>query len=150
MPNIHTLTDHVKVGGQIGPVSGAAGTAQNGDWVDMAGYERVTFLVQTGVAGDTATIDAKVQQASSSTGTGAKDVTGAAITQRAAHATNNDKLVLAVTVSAPVLDEGFQFVRIVVTSGVAASLVSAVGILYRGGDQPAKDKGLTEDVRKVR
>jgi hypothetical protein len=108
----------------IDPASQAAGAASTG-WVSVANYFGFLALVQTGVLGTSATVDAKLQQALDSSGTGAKDISGKAITQ-IVKATGDNKQVL-VNVKPEELDtvNGFGFVRVTVTVGVAASITSA-------------------------
>ena len=145
MSNIHTLTDHVKVVGNIPPQSAAVPV--NGGWVDMAGARRITYLLHIGDAGNAA-INAKIQQAQDAAGAGVKDVTGAALEEIAADAAANDNKEHAITLAADLLDDGYNFVRIQLHPA-AASLVGATGIQYRMHRNPAPDKGLVQDVRKV-
>ena len=108
----------------IDPASQAAGAASTG-WVSVANYFGFVALVQTGVLGTSATVDAKLQQALDSAGTGAKDISGKAITQ-IVKATGDNKQAL-INVKPEELDtvNGFGFVRLSVTVGVAASQTSA-------------------------
>ena len=108
----------------IDPASQAAGAASTG-WVPVANYFGFLALVQTGVLGTSGTVDAKLQQALDSSGTGAKDISGKAITQ-IVKATGDNKQVL-VNVKPEELDtvNGFGFMRVTVTVGVAASITSA-------------------------
>ena len=108
----------------IDPASQAAGAASTG-WVPVADYFALLAVVQTGVLGTSATVDVKLQQALDSSGTGAKDISGKAITQ-IVKATGDNKQVL-VNVKPEELDtvNGFGFVRVTVTVGVAASITSA-------------------------
>ena len=108
----------------IDPATQAAGTVSTG-WVSVANYLGFLALVQTGVLGTSATVDAKLQQALDSAGTGAKDISGKAITQ-IVKATGDNKQVL-VNVKPEELDtvNGFGFMRVTVTVGVAASITSA-------------------------
>ena len=108
----------------IDPATQAAGAVSTG-WVSVANHLGFLALVQTGVLGTSATVDAKLQQALDSAGTGAKDISGKAITQ-IVKATGDNKQVL-VNVKPEELDtvNGFGFVRVTVTVGVAASITSA-------------------------
>ena len=108
----------------IDPASQAAGAASTG-WVSVANYFGFLALVQTGVLGTSATVDAKLQQALDSSGTSAKDITGKAITQ-IVKATGDNKQAL-INVKPEELDtvNGFGFIRLSVTVGVAASQTSA-------------------------
>lgn len=108
----------------IDPATQAAGAVSTG-WVSVANHLGFLALVQTGVLGTSATVDAKLQQALDSAGTGAKDISGKAVTQ-IVKATGDNKQVL-VNVKPEELDtvNGFGFVRVTVTVGVAASITSA-------------------------
>jgi hypothetical protein len=77
------------------------------------------------VLGTGATVDAKLQQAIDATGASAKDISAKAITQ-IVKATGDNKQVL-INVRPEELDiaNGFGFVRLSLTVGVAASLTSA-------------------------
>ena len=108
----------------IDPASQSAGTATTG-WVSVANHHGLLAGVQTGVLGTLATVDAKLQQATDSSGAGAKDVAGRAITQ-IVKATGDNKQAL-INIKPEDLDtvNGFGFVRVTVTVGVAASITSA-------------------------
>ncbi len=108
----------------IDPVSQAAGTVSTG-WITVANHHGLLAVIQTGVLGASATLDAKLQQATDSSGTGAKDITGKSLTQ-IVKATGDNKQAL-INVKPEELDtvNGFGFVRLSITVGVAASLTSA-------------------------
>ena len=108
----------------IDPASQSVGMATTG-WVSVANHHGLLAVVQTGVLGTLATVDAKLQQATDSTGAGAKDVAGRAITQ-IVKATGDNKQAL-INLKPEELDtvNGFGFVRVTVTVGVAASITSA-------------------------
>lgn len=99
---------------------GALRTAATG-WISVANHHGLLAIVQTGVLGTGATVDAKLQQAQDASGTGSKDITGKAITQ-IVKATGDNKQAL-INVKPEDLDtvSGFGFVRLSVTVGVAAS-----------------------------
>jgi hypothetical protein len=108
----------------IDPAAQAVGTVTTG-WVSVANHHGFLSLVQTGVLGTSATVDAKLQQAVDSSGASAKDITGKAIAQ-VVKATGDNKQVL-INVKPEELDtvNGFGFVRLSLTVGVAASQTSA-------------------------
>ena len=108
----------------IDPTSQSAGSATTG-WVSVANHHGLLAVVQTGVLGTLATVDAKLQQATDSTGAGAKDVAGRAITQ-IVKATGDNKQAL-INLKPEDLDtvNGFGFVRVALTVGVAASITGA-------------------------
>ena len=109
----------------IAPISQSAGTVTSG-WVSAANFERFLAVLQTGVLGASATVDAKLQQATDSSGTSAKDITGKAITQ-IVKATGDGKQV-EINLRAEELDtnNAFNYFRLSVTVGTAASLIAAV------------------------
>ena len=108
----------------IDPASQSAGSATTG-WVSVANHHGLLAVVQTGVLGTLATVDAKLQQATDSSGAGAKDVAGRAITQ-IVKATGDNKQAL-INLKPEELDtvDGFGFVRVALTVGVAASISGA-------------------------
>ncbi|WP_342617217.1 hypothetical protein [Rhodoferax sp. GW822-FHT02A01] len=106
------------------PVSLAASTVTTG-WVDVSTFFFILALIQTGVMGASATLDAKLQQATDSSGTGAKDITGKAITQIVKATGDNKQALLQMKVADLDTEGGFRFVRLSLTDGTAASLVSA-------------------------
>ena len=108
----------------IDPASQSAGTATTG-WVSVANHHGLLAVVQPGVLGTLATVDAKFQQATDRSGAGAKDVAGRAITQ-IVKATGDNKQAL-INLKPEELDtlNGFGFVRVAVTVGVAASITGA-------------------------
>ena len=108
----------------IDPASQSVGVATTG-WVSVANHHGLLVVVQTGVLGTLATVDAKLQQATDSTGAGAKDVAGRAITQ-IVKATGDNKQAL-INVKPEDLDtvNGFSFVRVALAVGVAASITGA-------------------------
>lgn len=107
----------------IDPASQAAGTVTSG-WINVANFHALLAIVETGILGAAATLDGKLQQAQDNIGTGAKDVTGKAITQ-IVKATGDNKQAL-INIKPEDLDNanGFGFVRLSLTIGVAASIVA--------------------------
>lgn len=108
---------------RIAPISQGAG-AVNGAWVKVE-YNKLLAEIEAGVLGVAATLDGKLQQATDGAGTGAKDITGAVITQMV-KATDDGKSA-SINLGPDRLDVagGFCYVRLVVTVGVAASLIAA-------------------------
>ena len=108
----------------VDPASQSAGSATTG-WVSVANHHGLLAVVQTGVLGTLATVDAKLQQATDSSGAGAKDVAGRAITQ-IVKATGDNKQAL-INLKPEELDtlNGFGFIRVALTVGVAASITGA-------------------------
>ena len=125
---MYTLNQKVSEGlailATIDPVSQAAGTVNTG-WVDQSVFFNVMALIQTGVLGASATVDAKLQQATDSSGTGLKDVTGKAIAQIVKASGDNKQALINLKESDLDTEGGFRYVRLSITVGTAASLVGA-------------------------
>jgi hypothetical protein len=132
----------------ISPQSAAAGTYTSG-WVDMQDVYSLMAIILVGAMTATGTLDAKVQQATDSGGTGAKDVSGTAITQLTAAGTDSNKQV-AINVTQADLDRnnGFRFVRLSVTTATAASLLAGmiVGLDFRYGAATDNDAATVDEV----
>jgi hypothetical protein len=106
------------------PISQAAATVTTG-WVSMADVDRLLAVLQTGVLGASATVDAKLQQAKDSGGTGAKDITGKAITQIVKASGDNKQALINLNEKDLDVTGGFFYVRLSITVGVAASQIAA-------------------------
>lgn len=111
----------------IDPSQQAAGTLSTG-WVDQATYFAIMAVINVGVFGASATVDAKIQQATDSSGTGAKDVTGKAITQLLAAGGNNRQAIINMKEADLDTEGGYRYVRLSITVGTAATFTS--GQLY--------------------
>ena len=109
----------------LDPSSAAAGTAVT-SWVPVATFHSMLAVIQTGVLGTSATIDAKLRQATDSSGTSAKDVTGRAIVQ-IVKATGDSKQAL-INMRCDEIDtnNAFTHVALSVTVGTAASIYNAM------------------------
>lgn len=117
-------SQRVGVVGFISPLSQAAGTATSG-WMDATTFHNYMAVLKTGVLGASATVDAKLQQATDNSGTGVKDVTGKAITQLVK--ASNDANQVTIDLKQEDLDfgNGFKWFRLSVTVATAASLIDA-------------------------
>jgi hypothetical protein len=93
-------------------------------WVNAGNFHSILANILVGVFGSSATVDAKMQQAVDSSGTSSKDVTGYSITQLLAAGGNNREAVINMRTSALDVSGGFGYVRLSVTVGTAATLVS--------------------------
>ena len=111
--------------GVISPVSQAPGAVSTG-WVAAQNFDQLCALIQTGVLGASATVDAKLQQAQDNAGTGAKDVTGKAITQIIKASGDNVQALINLRPDNLDVNNGFNYVRLTITVGTAASLVGGM------------------------
>lgn len=118
-------SEQIAVLATINPASQGAGTANSG-WVSMANVHRVMALIEVGTFGASATVDAKVQQAQDTSGTGAKDITGKALAQMLAAGGNNKQAIINVEAQELDVANGFDCVQLSVTVGTAATGTSAV------------------------
>jgi hypothetical protein len=106
------------------PVSQAAATVVT-TYVPASNFATLMAVLQTGVLGTAATVDAKLRQAVDSSGTSVKDITGKAVTQ-IVKATGDAKQVIINLKTADLdVEGGFAYVCLSVTVGTAASLISA-------------------------
>ena len=131
----------------LDPVSQAAGTVSTA-WVPVANFHAFLAMVETGVLGAAATLDAKIQQAQDGAGTGVKDVAGRAIVQ-IVKATGDNKQAL-INFKPEDLDNtnGFAFVRLSLTVGGAASVVAGtlLGVHPRNAPAEAFNQGAVVQV----
>ena len=107
----------------INPSSQAVGSLTTG-WVSMANVRTLLAIISTGTLGALSTVDASLSQAVDATGTGAKAVTGKAITTL----TGAGGVQSLINLQAHELDvaNGYQFVELTLTVGVAASETAAL------------------------
>jgi len=141
-------SDRAKYVGKIDPDAHAAGAVSSA-WINAANAHNYLATVQTGVLGTDATIDAKLEQATTSGGAGAKDITGKAITQLTDIDSPNDASKVAqINLATEELDVegGFDFFRLTVTVAVATSDVSALVQQFDRRYQPGAD---SSDVAEV-
>lgn len=118
--------DQATVVGVINPDAyGAA--AYSTAWVDLRKYGALQAIVMAGTLGSSATLDAKLEQASDSSGTGAKDITGKAITQLTQAGTDSDKEAI-ILLRDDELDvaNAFTHARLTMTVGTATSDAGAI------------------------
>lgn len=132
------MSEQMAVMDQVAPVSQAAGTVTTG-YVSAANFERFLAIINTGVLGASATVDAKLQQAQDGAGTGVKDVAGKAITQILKASGDNKIAMINLRDDELDVNNGFSFVRLSITVGTAASLVGATLLAAAGRFLQPKD-----------
>lgn len=127
------------IAAMIDPDAYAAGTYTSG-WVSMADFQSIQAVVSAGTLGASATLDAKIEQATDAAGTDAKDLTGAAITQLTKAGPDDDKQAIIELYSEDLdLTNGFTHVRLTITVGVATS--DAAGFVFGLGPRYAPASG---------
>jgi hypothetical protein len=124
-PNIKP-SDRVAILAAIDPDAASAG-AVNSAWIDVTNWQNLMAIVMAGDLGASATLNAKLEQATSAAGAGAKDVTGKAIAQLTQAGAGSDKQAI-INCSQYDLDfnNGFKFVRLSMTVATAASEIAGL------------------------
>lgn len=135
-------TNDIALLGTIDPDAYNSG-AQNSDWVDMEYFESLFATMYVGILQPGATATFKLQEATTSTGGSAADISGKTVT--ALTTASNDKQAI-IDVRAGELSSGFRYVRAVMTltSGTGgAAGDAAVGIYgYKCKSGPASGHDL--------
>lgn len=117
----------------VDPISSS--TAVSSAWVSVAEVARILAVIQTGLIAATGTLNAKLEQATSGAGAGAKDVTGKAITQLPDTGDNKQALINC-RVEELDIAGGFSFVRLTITPAVAAALIAGAVYGFEARYQP--------------
>ena len=118
-------------------------TAHTSDWVSMAVFQSVMAIVSVGTLGTSATVDAKLEQATDSSGTGAKDITGKSITQLTDAGSDDDKqAIINCRGSELDVENGFDHVRLSITVAVATSDGAGLVLGFDPRHGPASDSDL--------
>lgn len=131
-------SDKVHVLDVIDPDAATAAAYSTG-YILASDYHQFLAIIQTGILGASATVDAKLEQATTSGGAGVKDITGAAITQLVQTTNDDEQALINVSQEDFDVDNGFDYIRLTVTVGTATSDVSAIllGIEARYGGAQA-------------
>lgn len=134
--------------GVIDPDAYAAGTVTTG-WIKASDYHSFLAVIMAGDLGASATVDAKIEQATSAAGAGAKDVSGLAITQLTKAGTDDNKQAL-INVQPADLDlaNGFTHFCLSMTVANATSDAGAIvlGFSPRKGPATAKDLATVDEI----
>lgn len=144
-PNIKPSDEAVLVG-VIDPDLNTAATYTT-DWINMGLFEAIQAIILAGALGTSATLDAKLQQATDASGTGVKDITGKAITQLTEAGTDSDKQAI-INCRSDELDvnNGFSHVRLSMTVAVASSDSAVIVLGHHARYQPATDLATVDEV----
>lgn len=139
-------SDQAVLAAVIDPDVLTAATHTSG-WVHMGTYESIQAIVMAGTLGSSATLDAKLEQATDSSGTGAKDITGKAITQLTQAGTDSDKQAI-INCRSEELDvaNGFDYVRLSITVGTASSDGAGLVLGHYPRYAPATDAATVDEV----
>lgn len=133
------LYEDVRLVGIIDPDAYAANSYSTG-WIAARDYQRFLAIVMAGDLGTSATLDAKIEEATDGSGTGVQDCPSKAITQMTQAGTDSNKQAL-IHVGQEDLSDGFTHFRLTITVAVATSdaggLVVAVEPTRSYQTQPA-------------
>lgn len=131
---------------QIEPDAYTANTYTT-SWLSMRDYQRLAAILMIGDMVTNSTIDAKLRQAKTSGGAGAKDVTGKAVTQLTAAGSDSNKLVV-IELNAEELDVNgkYDYVQLSVTIAAAASDFAALVVRFVTNYAPVDRTNLDEVV----
>lgn len=144
-PNILPSNDAVLIE-VIDPDLNTAATYTTG-WVHMGTFEAIQAIVMAGALGASATLDAKLEQATDGSGTGAKDIAGKAITQLTQAGGDDDKQAI-INCRSDELDvnNNFDYVRLSMTVATASSDSAAVVLGHYARYQPQADVATVAEV----
>lgn len=139
-------SDRARIAATIDPDVLTAG-AYTSDWVDMSEYENIMAVAMAGTLGTSATFDAKLQQATDSSGTGAKDITGKSITQLTEAGADSDKQAV-INCRADELDHtnSFTYVALVITVAVATSDGGGLVLGFDAKHEPETDLASVDEI----
>jgi hypothetical protein len=128
--------------GVVDPDATAASTVTS-DWCDMGKFKKAMAIILAGALGSSATLNAKIEQATDSSGTGAKDITGKAITALTDAGSDSDKQAV-INVDASELDvaNGFDHIRLSMTVATATSDIAGLVLGFEPRFGPASDNDL--------
>ena len=141
-------SDRAAIVGVIDPDLNAAGTVTTG-WVAMADWGSLMALVAVGALGTASTVDAKLEQATDGAGTGAKDITGKAITQLTDAGSDSDKQALINVFNDDLdINNAFTHVRLSMTVTTASSDSAGflLGLDPRNGVASANDAATVDEI----
>lgn len=121
--------------------------AHNTAWTSMANHQRAIYIVRVGSMAATSTLDFKLQQATDSSGTDAKDISGKSITQLTqAGGDGSETVVVELRTEELDVDGGFDYVRGVLTVGTANVYCECIPIKFAANYPPVSTSALSEVV----
>ena len=142
MGTINALgSERAAVAAVIDPDNNSA-AAYTSAYVSMSTFNQVLAIVQTGTLGSSATVDFKLVQATDSSGTSVKDISGKSVTQLVKASNDDDQAVINCRSEELDVDNGFDYVAMVMTVGTAASDTSAIMLGMTPRYAPASDNDL--------
>lgn len=145
MSNYNILpSDRARVMGVIDPDAYGTGTETTG-WVDASEYGNLLAIVMAGTLGASATLDAKIEEATDSSGSDSQDLSSKSITQLTKAGSDDDKQAL-INVRQDELSDGYTHVRLSMTVGTASSDAGAVLLGFDARYEPETDATSVDEV----
>ena len=142
MGTINALgSERAAVAAVIDPDANTA-AAYTSAYVSMSTFNQVLAIVQTGTLGSSATVDFKLVQATDSSGTSSKDISGKSITQLVKASNDDDQAVINCRSEELDVANGFDYVAMTMTVGTATSDCSAIMLGMTPRYAPASDNDL--------
>jgi hypothetical protein len=136
-------SERVAVVGNIDPDAYTANTYYSG-YIALKNFRRFMAVVQAGDLGTNATLDAKLIGYTDGSGTGAADITGAAITQLTEAGTDSNKqAVINLNTDALAGATEYTHMRLALTIATATSDAGAVVLGFDPVHSPASDNDAT-------
>lgn len=136
-------TDKAALEGVIDPDAYAAATYTTA-WIPAKHFHNHLANISVGDIVATGTVDAKLEQATDASGTGAKDITGKAITQlTAAGSDSNKQAQINLRPAELDVNNGFDHFRLSVTLGTAGADMGAQVFGLEPRVAPASDNDLS-------
>lgn len=115
-------------------------------WKSMRDWFKAAVLVEAGAIAAGGALDCKITQAQDAAGTGAKDITGKAITALGG-GDDNGNVVIELDASELDVTNSFSWINVQLNAGgTVAILCSAVLLRFEGRFVPADTSGLAEVV----
>lgn len=146
MGNANLLaSDRAAIVGVIDPDATTASTVTSG-WIAAADFHSFMAIVMAGTLGASATLDAKLEQATDSSGTGAKDISGKAITQLTKAGSDDDKQAI-INLLPEEMDVNNNFTHFRLSVTVATATSDAGGLVL--GLDPRHDDASASDLASV-
>lgn len=119
-----TIGERMAILGTIDPTDDTSATITS-DWVDMQKYYQISAYISLGLM-DVTTFDAKLQEATDSSGSGAKDISDKAITQVDQYG-GDKQYIISVNANELDIQNSFTHVALVVEqTGGTQSFMSAL------------------------
>lgn len=139
-------SDDVTLIAQV-PVDAASASTVTTGWLSAQQAYRFLAVVQVGGLGSSATVDAKLQQATNSSGGSAKDITGKAITQLTQAGSDSNKVAL-INLRPSDLDHqnDFTHFRLSITVATAACEIGGLVLALDPVEAPAAHAAFVDEV----